>query len=78
MPDSDIFFPSRHGCKFMSGIFQIYTTHILSESFGNERPGITWIMIDNQPAAAAMQLGCPAAAVTVHAFWVSRVFNIQR
>jgi hypothetical protein len=32
-----IFFPSR--CKFMSGIFQIYTTHIRSGSFGNI-PGI--------------------------------------
>ncbi len=35
----DIFFQSR--CKFMSqaGIFQIYTTHILSGSYGN-MPGI--------------------------------------
>ncbi len=33
----DIFFPSC--CKFMCGMFQIYTTHILSNLFGN-MPGI--------------------------------------
>jgi hypothetical protein len=39
MPDIFFKFPSRCNLKFMSGIFQIYTTHILSKSFGN-MPGI--------------------------------------
>jgi hypothetical protein len=72
----DIFFPSRF--KFMSGIFQVYTTHILSESFGN-MPGINLDYFSACKSASKSNAIHPdAAAVTVHVFWVSRVVNIQR
>ena len=69
----DIFFPSH--LKFMSGIFQTYTTHILSESFGN-MPGL-FLCLRIGPGLQ-QQCDWDATAVTVHVFWVSRVFNIQR
>jgi hypothetical protein len=50
----DILFPSH--CKVMSGIFQIYTTHILSKSFGN-MPGI---YLDY---SSACKLACSSNAI---------------